>query len=55
MTAIRVKTVAQKKALIKNPKNRLLPFFSPKFTLNGLFGLFYAETCVILKKLGTPR
>ena len=55
MTVVRLNTIAQNKALIKNPKNRLLPFFSPKFTLNGLIGLFYAETWVILKKLGTPR
>lgn len=55
MIVIWVKTGAQKKASIKNPKNRLLSFFSPKFTLNGLIGLFYAETWVILKKLGTPK
>ena len=39
--------------IIKNPKNRLLPIFSPDFTLNGQIGLFYAEKWIFLKKLGT--
>ena len=39
--------------LIKNPKNRLSPIFSPDFTLNGQIGLFYAEKWIFLKKLGT--
>ena len=39
--------------LIKKPKNRLLPTFSPDFTLNGQIWLFYAEKWIFLKKLGT--
>ena len=37
----------------KKPKNRLLPIFSPDFTLNGRIELFYAEKWIFLKKLGT--
>ena len=36
----------------KKPKNRLLPIFSPDFTLNGRIGLIYAEKWIFLKKLG---
>ena len=39
--------------LIKKPKNRLLPIFSPDFTLNRQIWLFYAEKWIFLKKLGT--
>ena len=39
--------------LIKKPKNRLLPTFSPDFTLNRQIWLFYAEKWIFLKKLGT--
>ena len=39
--------------LIKNPKSRLLPIFSPDFTLNSQIRLFYAEKWIFLKKLGT--
>ena len=38
--------------LIKKPKNRLLPIFSPDFTLNRQIWLFYAEKWIFLKKLG---
>ena len=41
-------------ALTEKTKNRLLPIFSPDFTLNGQTWLFYAEKCFFLKKLGTP-
>ena len=40
-------------ALIKNPKNRISPIFSPDSTLNGLIGLFYAKKWIFLKKLST--
>ena len=39
--------------LIKKPKSRLLPIFSPDFTLNSQIRLFYAEKWIFLKKLGT--
>ena len=39
--------------LIKKPKNRLLPTFSPDFTLNRQIWLFYTEKWSFLKKLGT--
>ena len=39
--------------LIKKPTNRLLPTFSPDFTLNSQIWLFYAEKWIFLKKLGT--
>ena len=35
------------------PKSRLLPIFSPNFTLNSQIRLFYAEKWIFLKKLGT--
>ena len=42
-------------ALTEKTKNRLLPIFSPDFTLNGQTWLFYAEKCFFFfKKLGTP-
>ena len=37
----------------KKPKSRLLPIFSPDFTLNSQIRLFYAEKWIFLKKLGT--
>ena len=41
-------------SLIKKPKNhRLLPIFSPDFTLNRQIWLFYAEKLIFLKKLGS--
>ena len=40
------------KLLTQQPKSRLLPIFSPDFTLNGQIWLFYAEKCIFLKKLG---
>ena len=39
--------------VIKKPKSRLLPIFSPDFTLNSQIRLFYAEKWIFLKKLGT--
>ena len=39
--------------LIKKPKSRLLPIFSPDFTLNSQIWLFYAEKWIFLKKLCT--
>ena len=41
------------KGLIKQPKNRILPIFSPNFTFNGQIWLFYTEKWVFSKKLGT--
>ena len=38
------------KGLIKQPKNRILPIFSPNFTLNGQIWLFYAEKWIFFKK-----
>ena len=37
--------------LIQKPTNRLLPTFSPDFTLNRQIWLFYAEKWIFLKKL----
>ena len=39
--------------LITKPKSRLLPIFSPDFTLNSQIWLFYAEEWIFLKKLCT--
>ena len=37
--------------LLKKPKNRFLPIFSPDFTLNSQIWLFYAEKWIFLKNL----
>ena len=37
--------------LLKKPKNRFLPIFSPDFTLNNQIWLFYAEKWIFLKNL----
>ena len=37
--------------LIKKPINRLLPIFSPDFTLYSQIRLFYAEKWIFLKTL----
>ena len=39
--------------LTKKPTNRLLPTFSPDFTLNSQIWLFYTGKRIFLKKLGT--
>ena len=39
--------------LIKKPINRLLPIFSPDFTLCSQIRLFYAEKWIFLRTLGT--
>ena len=39
--------------LIKRPKSRLLPIFSPDFTINSQIQLLYAEKWTFLKTLGT--
>ena len=41
------------KEINQKPKNRILPTFSPDFTLNRQIWLFYAEKEIFLKKLGT--
>ena len=41
------------KGLIKQPKNHILPIFSPNFTLNGQIWLFYAEKWIFSKKKKT--
>ena len=38
---------------VKKSKSRLLPIFSPDFTLNSQIRLFYAEKWIFLKKLST--
>ena len=37
--------------IVKKPKSRLLPTFSPDFTLNRQIWLFYAEKWIFLKSL----
>ena len=39
--------------LSKKPENRLLPIFSPDFTLNCQIWLFNAEKWIFVKKIGT--
>ena len=39
--------------VIKKPESRLLPIFSPDFTLNSQTRSFYAEKRIFLKKLST--
>ena len=39
--------------LNQKPKNRLLPTFSPDFTLKRQIWLFYTEKWIFLKNLGT--
>ena len=38
---------------VKKSKSRLLPIFSPDFTLNSQIRLFYSEKWIFLKKLST--
>ena len=41
------------KGLIKQPKNSILPIFSPNFTLNGQISVFYAEKWIFSQKKNT--